>query len=92
MEIGVVGKGFAGGSAGTNRMDKHGECGIYIISGILRVQNTSNWIVPNIVFSPDELGAERSDGWGKYIGPVIKSSVSCQTEMRTYCGRIRSRN
>ncbi len=79
LEFLFVANGSALCLAGTNRIELHEGCGIFINSGILhRFETQCNTFIPNIVFSPTLLAPERSLIYEKYIVPVIKSSVSYQ--------------
>lgn len=79
LEFLLVADGAALCLAGTDRIELHEGCGIFINSGILhRFEAQCNTFTPNIVFSPTLLAPEKSLIYEKYISPVIKSSVPYQ--------------
>ena len=77
FEFLYVAEGTALCLVGTNKLELHKGCGIFINSGILhRFEAQSSTFAPNIVFSPTLLASENSLIYTKYILPVINSSVS----------------
>ena len=53
-------------------------CGLFVNSGVLhRYQAKESVSVPNIVFSPELLGAKSGRIYRKYINPIVQSEVAC---------------
>ena len=79
LEFLFVAKGTAICLVGTNKIDLHQGCGLFINSSILhRFEAQGSTFVPNIVFSPTLLAPESSLIYEKYISPVINSSIEYQ--------------
>ena len=79
LEFLFVADGAALCLTGTDRIELHEGCGIFINSGILhRFETQCSTFIPNIVFSPTLLAPEKSLIYEKYISPVIKSSIPYQ--------------
>lgn len=79
LEFLFVAKGTAICLVGTNKIELHQGCGLFINSSILhRFEAQGSTFVPNIVFSPTLLAPESSLIYEKYISPVINSSIEYQ--------------
>ena len=79
LEFLFVAKGTAICLVGTNKIELHQGCGLFINSSILhRFETQGSTFVPNIVFSPTLLAPESSLIYEKYISPVINSSIEYQ--------------
>ena len=79
LEFLTVVNGTALCLVGTDKIELHQGCGIFINSGILhRVEAKRSTYVPNIVFSPILLGPEKSLLYEKYICPVLNASAPYQ--------------
>ena len=79
LEFLYVAEGTALCLVGTDRIELHKGCGIFVNSGILhRFEAQCSTFAPNIVFSPTLLAPEKSLIYEKYILPVISSSVPYQ--------------
>lgn len=79
LEFLFVAKGTAICLVGTNKIELHQGCGLFINSSILhRFEAQGSTSVPNIVFSPTLLAPESSLIYEKYISPVINSSIEYQ--------------
>ena len=79
LEFLFVAKGTAICLVGTNKIELHQGCGLFINSSILhRFEAQGSTFVPNIVFSPTLLAPESSLIYEKYISPVINSSIAYQ--------------
>ena len=53
-------------------------CGLFVNSGVLhRYQAEESVSVPNIVFSPELLGAKSGRIYRKYINPIVESALAC---------------
>lgn len=64
---------------GTDKIELHKGCGIFINSGILhRFEAQGSTFIPNIVFSPTLLAPEKSLIFEKYINPVISAAAPYQ--------------
>ncbi len=79
LEFLTVVNGTALCLVGTDKIELHQGCGIFINSGILhRFEAKRSTYVPNIVFSPILLGPEKSLLYEKYICPVLNASAPYQ--------------
>lgn len=79
LEFLFVAKGAAACLIGTDKIELHQGCGIFINSGILhRFEAKASTFTPNIVFSPTLPAPEKSLIYEKFIRPVITSSVPYQ--------------
>lgn len=53
-------------------------CGLFVNSGALhRYQAEESVSVPNIVFSPELLGAKSGRIYRKYVNPIVESELAC---------------
>ena len=53
-------------------------CGLFVNSGALhRYQAEESVSVPNIVFSPELLGAKSGRIYRKYVNPIVESELTC---------------
>lgn len=79
LEFVFVTEGAARCLVGTNKIELHRGCGIFINSGILhRFEAECSTFIPNIVFSPTLLAPEKSLIYEKYVSPLINASVPYQ--------------
>lgn len=80
LEFLFVAEGTALCLVGTNKIELHKGCGLFVNSSILhRFEAQCSTFIPNIVFSPSLLAPEKSLIYQKYISPIIHASVPYQT-------------
>lgn len=79
LEFLFVAEGTAHCLIGTDKMEVHKGCGVFVNSGVLhRFEAKNSTFAPNIVFAPTLLAPENSLVYDKYIKPVIDLSVPYQ--------------
>lgn len=79
LEFLFVAEGSALCLIGSDKVELHKGCGLFINSGILhRFEAKSSTFFPNIVFSPALLAPEESLIYEKYVNPVINAAIPCQ--------------